>query len=66
MVDLDDPGVWTQCPHKRGEFFKQTMSMVMKNLPIVQHCDILRYAHIRGGAYQPRLRMISKGHYVYW
>ena len=29
--------------------------MAMENLSIAQHCDTLRYAHIRSDAYRPQL-----------
>jgi hypothetical protein len=39
--------------------------MAMENLSIAQHCDRLRYARIRSGAYRPQLRRFWQGDYVY-
>ena len=39
--------------------------MVIENLSIAQHRDILRYARICSRAYRPQLRGFSKGDYVY-
>ena len=54
IVDLDDPNVWAQCLHDCAKFFQRAMPMAMENLAIAQHCDTLRYARIRSGAYRPQ------------
>ncbi len=41
------------------------MPMAMENLSIVQHQDTLRYAHIQGGSYKPKVRQFDVGDFVY-
>jgi hypothetical protein len=39
--------------------------MAMKNLSIAQHQDTLRYTHIGGGSYKPKVRQFDVGDFVY-
>jgi hypothetical protein len=39
--------------------------MAMENLSITQHCNILRYAHTRGGNYKPKVKQFDVGDFVY-
>uniref|UniRef100_A0A7I4EYT7 Uncharacterized protein n=2 Tax=Physcomitrium patens TaxID=3218 RepID=A0A7I4EYT7_PHYPA len=50
ILELDEPDVWAQCLYDWTKFFKQTMSMAMKNLSIAQYCNTLQYAHIHSRA----------------
>lgn len=53
VVDLDDPNLWAQCLYKWIKLFKQTIRIAMEYLIIAQHSDILQYARICNGVYQP-------------
>ena len=53
VVDLDDPKVWAQALQDRADYFRKAMPMALENLAIAQHRDMLCYARIRNGAYQP-------------
>jgi len=39
--------------------------MAMENLSIAQHQDTLRYTHIGGGSYKPKVRQFDVGDFVY-
>jgi len=41
------------------------MLVAMKNLAIIQHWDMLRYAIIRGGGCRPLIHKFELGDYVY-
>jgi hypothetical protein len=41
------------------------MPMAMENLSIVQHWDILWYAHTQSDNYKPKVRQFDVGDFVY-
>jgi hypothetical protein len=65
VVNLDDPEMWFRVCFQRAKLFRRVMPATFKNLAIVQHKDILRYATIRGGGYRPSIRRFHVGDYVY-
>ncbi len=56
VVDLDSPTTWAKVIAERAVLFMKVVPMAMENLSIAQHRDTLRYAHIRGGSYKPKVR----------
>jgi len=65
VVDLDSVSTWAKVISERAALFKRVMPMAMENLAIAQHRDTLRYAHTRGGSYQPKVRKFEVGDFVY-
>jgi hypothetical protein len=51
VISLNDPLVWIQAREQWVTLFRHVMPMVMENLAIVQHRNILQYATIRGRGY---------------
>lgn len=49
----------------QGKLFQRILPMAMQNLAIAQHRDQLRYAHIRGGSWRPKVRRFQPGDFVY-
>jgi hypothetical protein len=56
VVNLDSLATWARVIVKRAALFKRVMPMAMENMSIAQHRDTLRYAHIRGGSYKPKVK----------
>jgi hypothetical protein len=65
VVDLDSPTTWAKVIIERVVLFKRVMPMAMENLSIAQHQDTLRYAHIQGGSYEPKVKQFDVGDFVY-
>jgi hypothetical protein len=53
-LDMDDPKRLVALVAERAAKFQQWMPMAMGNLEIAQHCNMLRYAHTRSGAWKPK------------
>ncbi len=65
VVNLDDPEMQLKVCCQRVKLFQRVMLTTFENLAIAQHRDTLKYATIRGGGYQPSIRMFHVGDYVY-
>jgi hypothetical protein len=64
-LDVDDPKRLVALVAERAARYQQWMPMAMENLEIAQHCDTLRYAHTRSGAWKPKAIFYGVGDYVY-
>ena len=64
-IDLDDPRMAERELVERAKLIRDMCIMAGENLAIAQHRDTLRYAHVRGGAYQPKLTKFAEGDFVY-
>jgi len=62
---LDSPTTWVRVIVERVVLFRRVMLMAMENLSIAQHRNTLRYAHTRGGNYQPKVRQFDVGDLMY-
>eukprot|EP00798_Chlamydomonas_sp_ICE-L_P022449 gene22449-biopygen31124 len=50
---------------ERAQWIKRVSPTIANHIAIAHHRDTLRYAKIRGGAYQPRLRKFQVGDFVH-
>jgi hypothetical protein len=65
LANMDNLDTWVLVSEQRAELFKRVMPMALENFSIVQHCDTLRYAKIRGSGYRPQVRWFRLRDYVY-
>jgi hypothetical protein len=66
VMDLDSLATWAKVITERATLFRKVMPMAMENLSIAQHRNTLRYAHTRGGSYEPKVRQFNVGDFVYF
>eukprot|EP00798_Chlamydomonas_sp_ICE-L_P022495 gene22495-biopygen31165 len=50
---------------ERAQWIKRVSPTIANHIAIAHHRDTLRYANIKGGAYNPRLRKFQVGNFVY-
>eukprot|EP00798_Chlamydomonas_sp_ICE-L_P022501 gene22501-biopygen31170 len=50
---------------ERAQWIKRVSPTIANHIAIAHHRDTLRYANIKGGAYNPRLRKFQVGDFVY-
>ena len=65
-LDLDDPEAAARSVLLRAAALRRHMAIAGGNLAVAQHRDKLRYARMRGGGYDPKIRKLEVGDYVYY
>ena len=65
-IDLDDPEAAARSVMVRAAAARKNMIIAGGNLATAQHRDRLRYARLRGGGFDPKVRKFEVGDYVYY
>lgn len=65
-LNLDDPEAAARSVMLRAAAVRRNMVIAGGNIATAQHRDRLRYARLRGGGFDPKVRKFEIGDYVYY